>query len=169
MKANVKWLYAFWRASRALNDPAGRSLAKLDERALTKLGSQAREGMSARDWLHYLRGAMAVLGVEASLDGAYHEDEDSNGYFALKDGKVNKRLVMWDPETEALSLGAYWVNMTRYVFAVLKESGEVMVLTKAPDPILVKDLFVLTHAVAGEEWKEKVKKAMGVNDGNGRG
>jgi hypothetical protein len=73
MQANVKWLYAFWRASRALNDPAGRGIAKLDEWALTKLGSQVKGQMSARDWLHYLRGAMAALGVEASLDEAYHE------------------------------------------------------------------------------------------------
>ena len=61
MQANVKWLYAFWRASRALNDPAGRGIAKLDEWALTKLASRARDGMSARDWLYYLSGAVAVL------------------------------------------------------------------------------------------------------------
>jgi hypothetical protein len=162
MQANVKWLYAFWRASRALNDPAGRGIAKLDEWTLTKLGSQAREGMSARDWLHYLRGAMAALGVEASLDEAYHEDEDGDGYFALEDGNVKKRLVMWTPGTETLSLGVYWANMTRYVFAVMRGGGEVMVLTKTAYPDLVKELLVLVHAVAGEEWKMRVAEAMGV-------
>jgi hypothetical protein len=165
MQANVKWLYAFWRASRALNDPAGRGIAKLDEWALTKLGSQVKGQMSARDWLHYLRGAMAALGVEASLDEAYHEGEDSDGYFALEDGSVVKRrLVMWTPGTETFSLGVYWANMTRYVFAVLRRDGEVMVLTKTAYPDLVKELLVLVHAVAGEEWKRKVMKAMEVSE-----
>jgi hypothetical protein len=163
MQANVKWLYAFWRASRALNDPAGRAIARLDEWALTKLGSQVKGQMSARDWLHYLRGAMAALGVEASLDEAYHEDEDGDGYFALEDGSVvKKRLVMWTPGTETFSLGVYWANMTRYVFAVMREDGEVMVLTKTAYPDLVKELLVLVHAVAGEEWKMRVAEAMGV-------
>ena len=164
MQANARWLYAFWRASRALNDPAGRAIAKLDEWTLTKLAGQAKEQMGARDWLHYLRGAMAALGVEASLDGAYHEDEDGDGYFALEDGSVKKRLVMWTPGTETLSLGVYWANMARYVFAVLKKDGEVVVLTKTAYPDLVKELFVLVHAVAGEEWKRKVMKAMGVSE-----
>jgi hypothetical protein len=159
MQANVKWLYAFWRACRALDDPAGRGIAKLDEWTLTKLGSQAREGMSAQDWLHYLRGAMAALGVEASLDKAYHED----GYFAIEDGSVaKKRLAMWTPETETLSLGVYWANMTRYVFAILRGGGEVMVLTKTAYPDLVKELLVLVHAVAGEEWRARITEAMGV-------
>jgi hypothetical protein len=162
MQANVKWLYAFWRASRALNDPAGRAIARLDEWALTKLASRAREGMSARDWLYYLSGATAILGVEGSPYGAYYTSEDGDNFFALEDGNVNKRLVMWTPETETLSLGVYWANMTRYVFAVMREGGEVMVLTKAVDPILVKDLLVLVHAVAGEEWKMRVAEAMGV-------
>ena len=165
MEANVKWLHAFWRASRALNDPAGRAIAKLDEWTLTKLGSQARGGMSARDWLHYLRGAMAALGVEASLDGAYREDEDGDGYFALEDGSVKKRLVMWTPGTETLSLGVYWANMARYVFAVLKKDGEVVVLTKRAYPDLVKELVVLAHAVAGEEWKGRVVEAVGGKNG----
>jgi hypothetical protein len=164
MRANVKWLYAFWRASRALNDPAGRGIAKLDEWALTKLGAHAREGMSARDWLHYLRGAMAALGVEASLDEAYHEDEDGDGYFALEDGSVKKRLVMWTPNTGTLSLGVYWANMTRYVFAVMKGDGEVMVLTKTAYPDLVKELLVLAHAAAGEEWRARIAEAMGVRN-----
>jgi hypothetical protein len=70
-----------------LNDPAGHSLAKLDEWALTKLAGQIRGQMSAREWLHYLRGAVAALGVEASLQEAYHEDEDGDGYFTLEDGE----------------------------------------------------------------------------------
>ncbi len=161
MEANVKWLYAFWRASRALNDPAGRAVAKLDEWTLTKLGAHAKGQMSARDWLHYLKGAFATLGVEASLDEAYHEDEDGDGHFALEDGSVKKRLVMWAPDTGTLSLGVYWANMTRYIFAVLRGDGEVMVLTKTAHQDLVKELLVLAHAVAGEEWKMRVVEAMG--------
>jgi len=164
MQVNVKWLYAFWRASRALNDPAGRGIAKLDEWALTKLASRARGGMSARDWLYYLSGAVAVLGVEGSPYGAYYEGEDGDGYFALEDGNVKRRTAIWTPETGTLSLGVYWANMTRYVFAVLKEGGEVMVLTKTAYPDLVKELLVLTHAVAGEEWRARIAEAMGVRD-----
>jgi hypothetical protein len=157
-----KWLYSFWKASRALNDPAGRAIAKLDEWALTKLSGPARTwNMSARDWLNYLRGALTVLGVEASLDEAYREDEDGDGYFALEDGSVKKRLVVWSPETGVLSLGVYWANMSRYIFATLREDGEVLVLTKTAHPDLVKELLVLVHAVAGEEWKARVIKAMG--------
>jgi len=161
MEVNVRWLYAFWQASRALNDPAGRSLAKLDEWALTKLASQVKGKLSARDWLYYLRGAMAALGVEASLEEAYHEDEEGDGHFALEDGNVKKRLVMWTPDTETFSLGVYWANMTRYIFAVMNEDGEVMVLTKTAYPDLVKELLVLVHAVLGEEWKRRVQEAMG--------
>jgi len=161
MQANVKWLYAFWRASRALNDPAGRGIAKLDEWALTKLASRARDGMSARDWLYYLSGAVAVLDVEGSPYGAYYEDEDGNGFFALEDGNVKKRMAMWTPGTETLSLGVYWANMTRYIFAVMREEGGLMVLTKTAHPDLVKELLVLVHAVAGEEWKGRVVEAIG--------
>jgi hypothetical protein len=120
--------------------------------------------MSARDWLHYLRGAMAALGVEAFLEEAYHENEDGDGHLALEDGNVKKRLVMWTPDTETLSLGVYWANMTRYIFAVMREDGEVMVLTKTAYPDLVKELLVLAHAVAGEEWKRKVMEAMEVSE-----
>jgi len=165
MQANVKWLYVFWRASRALNDPAGRAIAKLDEWTLTKLGAHAKEQMSARDWLYYLKGAIAALGVEASLDEAYHEDEDGDGYFALEDGSVKKRLAMWTPETETLSLGVYWSNMSRYIFAILRGDGEVMVLTKTAHPDLVRELLVLVHAVAGEEWRARVVEAMGGKNG----
>jgi len=112
-----------------------------------------------------LRGAMAALGVEASLDGAYHEDEDGDGYFALEDGNVKKRLVMWDPETGTLAVGVYWANMDRYVFARMKEDGEVMVLTKTAYPDLVRELLVLVHAVAGGEWKARVVEAMGGKNG----
>jgi len=164
MEANVKWLYAFWQASRALNDPAGRSLAELDEWALTKLAGRVKERMSAREWLHYLRGAMAALGVGASLQEAYHEDEDGDGYFALEDGDTKKRLVMWDPETGTLTLGVSWANMARYALATMCEDGEVMVLTKTAYPDLVKELLVLAHAVAGEEWKRKVMEAMGAGE-----
>jgi hypothetical protein len=118
--------------------------------------------MSARDWLHYLRGAMAALGVEASLDGAYHEDEEGDGYFALEDGNFTKRMVIWTPETRTLSLGVRWANMSRYIFAIMKEDGEVMVLAKMAYEDLVKELLVLVHAVAGEKWKTKVAEAMGV-------
>ena len=163
MQANARWLYAFWRASRALNDPAGRAIAKLDEWTLTKLAGQVGGQMSARDWLHYLRGAMAALGVKASLDGVYHEDEDGDGYFALEDGAFMKRVVVWTPDTRTLSLGVYWANMTKYVFAVMREGSEVMVLTKLVDPILVKDLLVLVLEIAGEEWKARVAETMGVN------
>ena len=163
MEANVKWLYAFWRASRALNDPAGRAIAKLDEWALTKLASRAREEMSARDWLYYLSGATAVLGVDGSPYGAYYKSEDGDGHFALEDGNVKKRAAMWTPDTGTLSLGVYWANMTRYVFAVMKENGEVMVLTKAAYPDLVKEHLILVHAIAGEEWKRKVMEAMRVS------
>jgi hypothetical protein len=165
MQANVKWLYAFWRASRTLNDPAGRSLAKLDEWALTKLGSQVKGRMSARDWLHYLRGASTSLGVGASLDETYHEDEDSDGYFALEDGDAKKRLVMWDPETGTLTIGVSWANMARYALATMCEDGEVMVLTKTAHPDLVKELLVLAHAIAGEEWRRKVMEAIGAGGG----
>jgi hypothetical protein len=158
------WIHAFWRASRVLNDPAGRSLAKLDEWALAKLAGQAKERMGARDWLHYLRGAMAVLGLEASLDGAHRKDEDEDGYFALEDGNLKKRLVLWDPGTGTLAVGAYWANMDRYVFARMKENGEAVVLTKSAYPDLAKELLVLVHAVAGEEWKKRVMEAMGVKD-----
>jgi len=165
MGENIKWLYAFWRASRVLNDPAGRAIAKLDEWALTKLGAHANgKGMNSQDWLNYLRGAIAVLGVGASPDEAYREEEDGGGYFFLEDGNVKKRMVMWTPDTGALSLGVYWANMTRYVYAVLKWNGDVMVLTKAAYKELVKDLLVLTHAVAGEEWKARVIEAMGVRN-----
>jgi hypothetical protein len=137
------------------------SLAKLDEWALTKLGSQVKGQMSARDWLHYLRGAMAALGVEASLEEAYHEDEDGDGYFTLEDGNTKKRLVMWDPETGTLTLGVSWANMARYALATMCEDGEVMVLTKTAYPDLVKELLVLVHAVAGDEWKRRIAEAMG--------
>ncbi len=164
MEANVKWLYAFWRASRVLNDPAGRAIAKLDEWALTKLGAHAKGQMSARDWLYYLKGAIAALGVEASPEEAYHENEDGDGYFALEDGNVKKRLVMWTPGTEVLSIGVYWANMSRYIFAIMRGDGEVMVLTKMAYPDLVRELLVLVHAVAGEEWKARVAEAVGVKD-----
>jgi len=155
-----RWLYAFWKASRTLNDPAGRAIAKLDEWALTKLGARAKEKMNARDWLHYLRGALSVLGVEASVEDAYREDESGDGYFYLEDGDVKKRLVMWSPDTGTLSIGVYWANMSRYVFAILKGDAEVMVLTKAAHPDLVRGLLTLTRAIAGEEWEARIAEAV---------
>jgi hypothetical protein len=53
--------------------------------------------------------------------------------------------------------------MARYALATMCEDGEVMVLTKTAYPDLVKELLVLAHTVAGEEWKRKVMEAMGVS------
>ncbi len=85
MKANVKWLYAFWRASRALNDPAGRAIAKLDEWALTKLGAHAKEQMSARDWLLYLKGAFATLEEAPGHVGSGYRDIVPRGVLGQHD------------------------------------------------------------------------------------
>jgi hypothetical protein len=160
-----KWLLAFWRACRALNDPAGRAIAKLDEWTLVKLVSQARgRKMSARDWLHYLMGALAVLGVDASVDEAYREDEDRDGYFVLEDGNIQRRLVMWTPAIETLSIGIYWPKMTRHIFAILKGNGEVSFHHGGVNRDLIDELLVLVHAVAGEEWRTRVLEAMGGRD-----
>jgi hypothetical protein len=159
MRANVKWLYAFWRASRALNDPAGQAIAKLDEQALTRLGAHAGN-MNADAWFHYLRGAMAILGIEPSLEGVYCDFQ-----FILREGGFTKKQVVWSPNTSTFSVGLYLPEMTRYAFAILKGDGGVAVRLKAAEPIIVKDLIVLVWEVVGEEWKEKVKEAMGLNGG----
>jgi hypothetical protein len=39
-----------------------------------------------------------------------------------------------------------------------------MVITKTAHTDLVKELLVLVHAVAGEEWKARVVEAMGVRN-----
>ena len=157
MEANVRWLYAFWRASRVLNDPAGRAIAKLDEWALTKLGAHARD-MDGKAWFHYLRGAMAVLGIEPSLE-AYQD-----GHFMLREKGFTRRQVMWSPNTGTFSVGIHWPEMTRYGFAIFMNSGEVSVRLKTADRDLVKELLILVHAVLDEEWKKRVKEAMGVNE-----
>ncbi len=167
MDMNTMWLRAFWKASRVLNDPAGRAIAKLDERALAKLANRARErNMSARDWLFYIDGALAALGVEGSLGGAYRDDEGS-GFFALEDWGAKERLVVWDPEVGTLSLGVYADNMVRYIFATMRED-RVAVIVRGAGVELVRDLLTFVGAVAGEDWREKVLKAMVEDDDDGK-
>jgi hypothetical protein len=159
MGDNGKWLFAFWKACRLFSNPACRPIARLDEWALTRLISHARGVEMGKDgWFHYLRGAVAALGIDPPLVGIY---EHEGGSFVAEDGDAKRRLVMWTPSTSTLSVGIYWANMNSYIFAIFNEDDAVSVLTKSHTGKLAKELLHLVREVAGEGLREKVLRALG--------